>query len=260
MKKIICALVLLLIFTFLLPAQEPTPGSSGGEVRFVPQHLTHVMLNLIYIDSGIPGELLSIPIVIQGDFTFTNEVHVNTGNQLLVGYGMDITFDPSIVVINTEEGDNGISGGPEDFIIAVNTSTPGIVGVSGFDATGMGVGPESDLHLFTIHWYAQTYNGTTELSINIDHLEDNNSNQVGTPTAQNGSITLETIVCVLGDFNSDGGIDIVDALVAAQYYVGLEPSIIDLECGDVNCDGRIDIVDALMIAQYFVGLIDDFFC
>lgn len=259
MKKIVCTLVLLLTLAIFLPAQEPTPGSSGGEVRFVPQHLTHVMLNLIYIDSGIPGELLSIPIIIQGDFTFTNEVHVNTGNQVLAGYGMEITFDPSIVVINTEEGENGISD-QEGFIIAVNTSNPGVVGVSGFDVSGAGIGPESDLHLFTIHWFAQTYNGTTELRINIDHLKDNNSNQVGTPTAQNGSITLETIVCVLGDFNSDGGIDIVDALVAAQYYVGLEPSYIDFECGDVNCDGKIDIVDALLIAQYYVGLINDFFC
>jgi hypothetical protein len=142
-------------------------------------------------------------------------------------------------------------------VIAVNTSNPGVVSISGFDASGIGVGPDPDLHLFTLHWFAQTYNGTTELTINIDHLDDN-STQVGTPTAQTGSITLETIVCVLGDFNSDGNIDIVDALVAAQYYVGLNPPNADIECGDVNCDGRIDIVDALMIAQYYVGLINEF--
>ncbi|MBN2535747.1 MAG: hypothetical protein JXB88_22905 [Spirochaetales bacterium] len=27
---------------------------------------------------------------------------------------------------------------------------------------------------------------------------------------------------------------------------------------DVNCDGSIDIVDALLVAQYYVGLINSF--
>lgn len=60
-----------------------------------------------------------------------------------------------------------------------------------------------------------------------------------------------------GDVNLDGIINIVDALLVAQYYVG----IINLEitpfhegAADVNESGNIDIIDALMIAQYYVGL------
>ncbi|MBN2533086.1 MAG: glycoside hydrolase family 9 protein [Spirochaetales bacterium] len=60
-----------------------------------------------------------------------------------------------------------------------------------------------------------------------------------------------------GDVNDDGSVDIVDALLVAQYYVGLITSI-DEEIADVNCDGGVDIVDALLIAQYYVGLIDEF--
>jgi endoglucanase len=59
----------------------------------------------------------------------------------------------------------------------------------------------------------------------------------------------------LGDANGNGSIDIVDALIVAQYYVGLISAGFQ-SCGaDVNKDGSIDIVDALKIAQCYVGLI-----
>jgi hypothetical protein len=62
----------------------------------------------------------------------------------------------------------------------------------------------------------------------------------------------------LGDVNSDGTVSIVDALLTAQYYVGLNPSGFVAANADVNCSGGIDIVDALRIAQYYVGLITVF--
>jgi hypothetical protein len=58
----------------------------------------------------------------------------------------------------------------------------------------------------------------------------------------------------LGDVNDDGNIDIVDALLVAQYYVGLNPANFSINNADVNCDGNADIVDALLIAQLYVGL------
>lgn len=58
-----------------------------------------------------------------------------------------------------------------------------------------------------------------------------------------------------GDVNNDNSIDIVDALLIAQYYVGLNPSPFNPQVADVNCDGTIDIIDALMVAQYYVGII-----
>ncbi|MBN1697231.1 MAG: family 16 glycosylhydrolase [Spirochaetales bacterium] len=61
-----------------------------------------------------------------------------------------------------------------------------------------------------------------------------------------------------GDVNSSGTIDIVDALMVAQYYVGLNPGGFNMENADTNCNGTIDIVDALLIAQYYVGLINRF--
>ena len=61
-----------------------------------------------------------------------------------------------------------------------------------------------------------------------------------------------------GDANSDGVVDIVDALLVAQNYVGLNPAGFNQSYGDVNCNGTVDIVDALLISQFYVGLINQF--
>ena len=62
----------------------------------------------------------------------------------------------------------------------------------------------------------------------------------------------------LGDTNHDTRIDIVDALLIAQFYVGLNPSNFDAILADTDGNNSIDIVDALLISQYYVGLISEF--
>ncbi len=74
------------------------------------------------------------------------------------------------------------------------------------------------------------------------------------------SFSLPAGAAALGDVNNSGSIDIVDALLVAQYYVGLNPQGFDPGFADVNCSGAVDIVDALVIAQYYVGLITSFPC
>lgn len=61
-----------------------------------------------------------------------------------------------------------------------------------------------------------------------------------------------------GDVNDDNTIDIIDALMIAQFYVGLNPSGFNAANADTNCDGSIDIIDALLVAQYYVGLVNQF--
>jgi len=77
---------------------------------------------------------------------------------------------------------------------------------------------------------------------------------VPTPTPE----PTPDIGITLGDVNDDGSIAIIDALLVAQYYVGLNPSPFNIDAADTNCDGSVNIVDALLIAQYYVGLIANF--
>jgi endoglucanase len=63
-----------------------------------------------------------------------------------------------------------------------------------------------------------------------------------------------------GDVNTSGAVDIVDALLIAQHYVGLNPANFVQSVADVNNSGAIDIVDALLVAQYYVGLATSLNC
>jgi len=58
-----------------------------------------------------------------------------------------------------------------------------------------------------------------------------------------------------GDVNGDGVVNIVDALIIAQCYVGLATAYCTCDTiMDVDSSGSCDIIDALKVAQYSVGL------
>src|SRR5207244_2991666 len=67
--------------------------------------------------------------------------------------------------------------------------------------------------------------------------------------------TVAAVPC--GDVNGDGVVDIGDALVVAQFDVGLRlcGQLAHPEACDVNGDGACNIGDALRISQCDVGLI-----
>jgi len=79
-----------------------------------------------------------------------------------------------------------------------------------------------------------------------------------TPTPLDTPTPTQAPPIKTGDTNDDGQVNIVDALLVAQYYVGLDPDVFVIENADTNCDGSVNIVDALLIAQYYVGLITGF--
>ncbi|MBN1699144.1 MAG: hypothetical protein JW881_16615 [Spirochaetales bacterium] len=76
------------------------------------------------------------------------------------------------------------------------------------------------------------------------------ANSVTTFSAGGGSSPGTT-----GDVNGDDRVTIADALLIAQYYVGLNPSPFNASLADANCDGNINITDALQVARYYVGII-----
>ncbi|MBN1215546.1 MAG: protease inhibitor I42 family protein [Candidatus Lokiarchaeota archaeon] len=70
----------------------------------------------------------------------------------------------------------------------------------------------------------------------------------------------DTSIQKFGDVNNDGDINIIDALLIAQYYVGLAPIAFDPRYADLNLDGKIDILDALLIVQYYIAILPRFPC
>ncbi|MBN2735857.1 MAG: hypothetical protein JXR70_02675 [Spirochaetales bacterium] len=75
------------------------------------------------------------------------------------------------------------------------------------------------------------------------------------------ALMLQAQTCLIqGDADESGVVNIVDALLVAQDYVGTVSGNYNPACADANCNGAVDIVDALLIAQFYVGLIQSFPC
>ena len=102
------------------------------------------------------------------------------------------------------------------------------------------------------------------ISTNIDGLSQGTYTYIITISDQIGQTAIDTVIVTIlpssefqnGDVNHDSSVDIVDALMIAQYYVGLDPQPFYPEEADVDNSGAIDIIDALMVAQAYVGLIE----
>ena len=62
-----------------------------------------------------------------------------------------------------------------------------------------------------------------------------------------------------GNVNGDNTIDVSDALLACQFYLGnVVPTDAQNAAADVNGDGAVDVSDALMICQFYLGNITEF--
>jgi hypothetical protein len=176
---------------------------------------------------------------------FTTRILVDVGGSAIASYGLIIDYDANALTA-VSVADGGIGIDPTE-----NLNNPGRITVAGFDANG-----KTGTNLIDIVWRAGSTAGSSQISITVDTLTDANYNSLGN-TGQGATVTITDVR--KGDVNDDGNITIVDALMVAQFYVGL-PVTINQAAADTNCDGNITIVDALRIAQYYVGLLASLDC
>jgi hypothetical protein len=114
----------------------------------------------------------------------------------------------------------------------------------------------------TRFWFEDDYNVTNnQIMINVNNMDEYDAYRITLTPAEGSETPTPTPTGpppgILGDVNEDNSINIIDALLVAQCYVGLH-SCPPATIADTNCDGTIDIIDALLIAQYYVGLISGF--
>ena len=217
-----------------------------------------LVLSIPVIAQNSAGDVWFVPAsqqILVGN-TFTTEVHANSGSQSISAYGFDISYNQTVISPNISVGNFSVEPGPDGFVSAVNPNTLGILAISGFDA--MGKGPGADLHVVTVNWNAVAL-GVSTLGNNVKDFVDPATVIIGTPNGISGSVEVTDAAYTVGDVNEDGNINITDALLISQYYVGLDPQAYTapLEAGDANADGNVVIVDAMLVAQYYVGLITE---
>ena len=106
---------------------------------------------------------------------------------------------------------------------------------------------------------AVTGGNTAEFSGKPTTTTTSSTSSTTTTSSTSTSTTTTTSPTRCGDVNGDGVVNVGDALLVAQYDVGLRQCgvapFIHPEVCDVNNDGNCNIGDALRIAQCDVGLI-----
>jgi endoglucanase len=182
--------------------------------------------------------------------TFKINVNLTSAANVVAAYGITVTWPSNLATCGS------VAAGTDGYYSAANIATAGQAVISGFDATGKG--PGTNLNFVVLNMTASSSAGSGAINMTVNTLVDAaTANLCNTITG--GTLTIAP-TGTPGDVNGSGSVDIVDALMVAQYYVGLTPANFNAAAADVNCSGSVDIVDALKIAQFYVGLIASLSC
>jgi len=130
------------------------------------------------------GDVSMSPNSVTGNVGETVDINilVNSGNQRVAAYGLDITYNQNIL------GNPQVDEGADGFVSATNTGTPGLIVTSGFDASG--VGPGGNLELLVITFTGNNV-GTSQIGVTVNDLVDETGVDVGNPNGKGGTVTIE---------------------------------------------------------------------
>lgn len=105
--------------------------------------------------------------------------------------------------------------------------------------------------------YIRNADGTA-MAVTLESSSTNNFRPVALFTFEYAKADTKPDV-MYGDVNGDNTIDVSDALLVCQFYLGnVAPTDAQNAAADVNGDGAVDVSDALMICQFYLGNITEF--
>ena len=199
---------------------------------------------------------LGCPQAVTPNATFVADVAVNVLPPRALGaYSFRLTWNPTQVRVDSVSGGttSEFSGTPTCSI----DNTSGTATCSAFQASNPS-GPTGSVHVARVNATAIATGGTMPtLTLTLLTLFDTKDRAIciaGSPNACTINISDRC-----GDVNGDGVVNVGDALLVAQFTVGLRmcgvapfsnPSLCD-----INLDNTCNIGDALRMAQCDVGLI-----
>ena len=233
-----------------------SPHDYGPDIYVQPWFQGSFNMNSLYSDCWLPNWYYLVeediaPVLIGewgGKLGGNNQVWLEALAGFINQKGLHHTF----WCFNPDSGD---TGGIVDSSYNFDTAKYNIVKQSLWkDNSGKFIGLDHQVRL------SGTEAGTNVALYYGDYQPTNPPTRTPTRTSTRTAVSTATPSRAgkMGDVNRDGAVNIIDALMTAQYSVGLSPAGFYTANADVNEDGQINIVDALMIAQYYVGLINGF--
>jgi hypothetical protein len=212
----------------------------------LPAAYSHIWHGDVWLNTGMQE--------VEKGTSFITDVHIRIyATEDVASYELEISYDNTKIQLNTNVGQGGVDAGPDGLVSSVDTSIENKLIITGYDPAGRSVNTDDDgFRVCTINWIAVS-RGIVDLPLQVNVLTDSENNIIGEPNGIDGLISILDVIS--GDVNNDGTIDIIDALLVAQYYVGLNPTGFEVAAANVTAnDTEVDIVDAVVIAQYYVGM------
>jgi hypothetical protein len=121
---------------------------------------------------------------------FDLEVHVDSGTKKLGAFDFTITFNQSLLNIDTAKGTSGVSAGVDGFISAVNPNNgAGTLIVNGFNING--TGPGSNLRVLIIHFKALMSSDNANIGLTVSNLTDETGIKIGTPSGSGATVSIQ---------------------------------------------------------------------
>ena len=202
------------------------------------------MSNVIYVDpaSGRAGDNVSIKVCMKNANIVTSY-----GFELVLPQGMSIAttsdgdFDAAVTMSTRHKGHTLTTNK-----LANNTYKVGVASLSSKALTG------NDGLVLTIKAHVADNMAVGEYPIMIQNPLIVNTD--GTkPAVQNtqSKITIEDYM--KGDVDGDGVVDLADAVLVINHYVGKPVNKFITKAADVDGDGVIDLADAVRIINFYVG-------
>jgi len=197
---------------------------------------------------------LGCPQAVAPSGIFVANVMVNVGSRPLGAYSFTLTWDHTLVTVTSVVGGSTSQFSSTPTCNIDNTTSTG--SCSAFQTATL-TAPTGNVDVAHVNLTAVGSAGSTPmLTLTINSLFDTQDIAMCVqPATHHCSVIIE----LCGDVNGDRVVNIGDALVVAQYTVGLR------QCGvaplsnpvvcDVNLDSACNIGDALRMAQCDVGLI-----
>jgi len=193
------------------------------------------------------GDSITVPI----------EILLNQSNESIVAVDMALNYDQDVLDVQSCTVEGGFGG------ICIEEEAGEVkIGVFNANAGGM----SNDFTLANIEFTAVGAAGdSTVLSADVDTLAGSNSIPLTNIEIVNGQISIVNPPYLLGDVDCNGVVEIVDALLIAQYAVRLrtdsggcplsDPQLqLHVAAGDLSGDGSLNILDAYLVARCAVGI------
>ena len=187
------------------------------------------------------------------------EVNVlfNVGAIPLGSYSVDLAWDPAVLQLDSVAGGSTsqFSGAPTCNI----NNAAGTANCAGLNASALNI-PVGSVHVANLNMtVVDASGGEATVTVTAGGISDT----AGDPIPECNASADLTMLTGCGDVNGDSSVNIVDALLTAQFQVGLRTcsQMARYDACDITPDGSCNIADALRMAQCSVGLIAcDFVC